>query len=961
MNRRHFLKTLGSLPALSLLHAQPAQSRLVAATPLAVTPSLDIAFATSVMPRSTGKIEVTFSRSGPAFVEGHHHVLLRAAVGEIRFQGARRVENLLPHTEDFSHYADDHARLGLIPAVKDPIGSQRATTIVANSAGGEIIHRVPAIPGHRYVNAVFARLRRGRGTIAMLDPSGDTWKQLRAGESWQRFSFGPTVCRNECAIGLRTLNRGDAFDVAFAQIEDVTDRDLPFQVVSEYVSRGVLRYPFHGACVDGVRYFDTEFSNTLDTFKHVVREHTGYRLPDAALHGALLEGARENLCRNFNLTPEDLAGVTASGGELRLVDDSRTLFAASDLNSYMIIPYPVLRAVSNGKAFRLVNDTGKHQDVTIAGATGAGRHSASVYARSTNPAARFCIGNSASVPIDARPLYNNLAVYARFTLEGVETVAGEELRFVIPPGATVHFIANQLETGSFCSSLIEVRGVKSHRDDDVLVYAASDFINMTQGTALLKWRSPSAVMNITGQERLSLLTIGGDRTTSSDLLSVPLGDVAENASRILFSQGSNLFFALTWGSSSKPRFFVNGSYQGRGGSVTGPPPGHFALGQRFGTAPVFGTFRDLTLYRSATDDRDITDRLMTVNKARVIFDDKQIPDFYASEAACDRYVETIKSAGFNVVMPIVWKANGTRYRNSLGLPVDYTVAKAYQHGFDGLAYLIQRCHDMGIEVHTVFNVTRAGWSKDMAPYRNIFFDDPRPSQPGNSEYFNIHKPAFRQWIVDIVGELVERYDIDGLCFDYLRAGIGFYTSEFNESNYRKRYGRDLRKDIAAGMKTPGARLQDWNREDIEDILRRTVAKARALKPGLVISNAGLGQCQPGPGIDSTQWQGQFNVDWVNAGMVDYIIPWEYGHPIPQDRWDYKSKLRERRHGTVMGGLYHGQKPVEPVLLHSIMPAILADDGDMQALYPYWTISEEHVRILREQYFHLPARLPWRRP
>jgi hypothetical protein len=960
MNRRRFLKILGSSPVFSFLHAQLAQSRLVAPGPFAGMPLLDVEFTTSVMPKTAEKIEVAFSRNAPAFVEGHHHVLLRAGADEIRFQGARRVENLLPHSEDFTRYAGNHARLNLIPGVKDPLGSQRATTVVANTAGGEIIQRVPAIPGHRYVNAVFVRMRRGRGAIAMLDPSGNIWTQLRAGDSWQRFSLGPTMCRSQCAIGLRALNRGDAFDIAFAQIEDVTDRGPSMQVVSEYVSRGVLTHPYHGACVDGVRYFDTDGGNTLDAVTHAVRERSGYRLPDAALHGALLEGARENLCRNFNLTPESLAGVSASGGELRVVDDAETLFADGLLNTHALIPYPALRAISNGKVFRLVNKTDKQQVVTIAGGTGTGRYSASVYARSTDPSARFCIGNSACVPIDANPIYNNSGVYARFTMEGVETSAGEELQFVVPPGATLHFIANQLEAGSFCSSLMEVRGEKTRRDSDVLVYAAASFIDMAQGTALLKWRTPSAILDVAGQGRPSLLAISGDHGTSSDLLSVPLTDAVGTDNSISSIRVRSLFMALKWDSGGGSHLFVNGSYHGRGVPVAGPPPRRLALGQRFGAAPAFGTFRDLTLYRSMAGDGEITDGFMTAKKARVIFDDKQIPDFYASETACDHYAETVKAAGFNVVMPLVWKANGTRYRNSLGLPIDYTVAKSYQRGFDGLAYLIQRCHDMGIEVHPVFNVTRTGWSKDMAPYRNIFFDDPRPPQPGNSEYFNIHKPTFRQWISDIVGELVERYDIDGLCFDYLRAGIGFYASEFNESDYRKRYGRDLRKDSAAGVKAPGVRLQDWNREDIEDILQRIVPKARRLKPGLVISNAGLGQCQPGPGPDHTQWQGQFNVDWVNAGMVDYIIPWEYAHPIPHDRWDYKNRLRERRRGTVMGGLYHGQKPVEPIMLHSIMPAILADDGDMQALYPYWTMSQEHIRILREQYFHLPARIPWRR-
>ena len=212
--------------------------------------------------------------------------------------------------------------------------------------------------------------------------------------------------------------------------------------------------------------------------------------------------------------------------------------------------------------------------------------------------------------------------------------------------------------------------------------------------------------------------------------------------------------------------------------------------------------------------------------------------------------------------------------------------------------------------------------------------------------------AFPQ-IEDVTG-----YDEGGqVPAEYVSVGVLFFP--YNISDHLTSFDRDLATDIALGSDTPGVKLREWNKRDIEDILGRTVPGIRALRPRAIVSNAGIGQRNPIRGSSGTEIQGQYNINWVNSGLIDYVIPWDYAHPIPAADWTYKNALLDRRRGTVMGGLYHGRKPAEPVLLESIMPAILADDGDMAALYPYWRMSDKQARLLRSRYFQLPARIPWR--
>ena len=61
-------------------------------------------------------------------------------------------------------------------------------------------------------------------------------------------------------------------------MEDVTGQSI--QTAGEYVSTNVLSFPFHGACVDGVKYFDTYLNGTA--------------IPDNLLRGSIQEEGRTN-------------------------------------------------------------------------------------------------------------------------------------------------------------------------------------------------------------------------------------------------------------------------------------------------------------------------------------------------------------------------------------------------------------------------------------------------------------------------------------------------------------------------------------------------------------------------------------------------------------------------------------------------------------------------------------------
>jgi hypothetical protein len=86
----------------------------------------------------------------------------------------------------------------------------------------------------------------------------------------------PAYSSNGTSIGASTLT--GSITVRNAQLEQMSGtQTLP----SDYVNTDVESTPFHGAMVDGVKYFDTDRS--------------GVPIPEATLKGLMLEGEGENL------------------------------------------------------------------------------------------------------------------------------------------------------------------------------------------------------------------------------------------------------------------------------------------------------------------------------------------------------------------------------------------------------------------------------------------------------------------------------------------------------------------------------------------------------------------------------------------------------------------------------------------------------------------------------------------
>ncbi len=237
-----------------------------------------------------GSAAPTFTRASTAYVkEGIDGQYRLALSGEARFQGARRVRNLIANPEAIDAWTLSNATV--TTGVSDPAGGTSAFTVTATAGNGDAKRAVAVVSGNVSLPSVWLRRRTGTGTIVLYKGDDLTQVALTLTSSWQRFTSGVVTTVGNCFLELLIATSGDAVDAWHPQVEVVTGQAN--QNPSEYVSVGVLSAPYHGANVDGVKYFDTANGNTVAS--NVVTEATGAAISTSTLLGYWDEGARADV------------------------------------------------------------------------------------------------------------------------------------------------------------------------------------------------------------------------------------------------------------------------------------------------------------------------------------------------------------------------------------------------------------------------------------------------------------------------------------------------------------------------------------------------------------------------------------------------------------------------------------------------------------------------------------------
>lgn len=232
----------------------------------------------------------------------------------------------------------------------------------------------------------------------------------------------------------------------------------------------------------------------------------------------------------------------------------------------------------------------------------------------------------------------------------------------------------------------------------------------------------------------------------------------------------------------------------------------------------------------------------------------------------DAALDKTERSGHNVFVPCLWRGLGPIYRSDNESQVDYRYEKYFTGDRDPVKELIEKAHARGIQVQAWFCVgmNNAGF----APYHLEFKE---AGTPANA--FDMQNPAFRDFIVKEIVDFVKKYNVDGICLDYIRTG-GISFSKTAAEMYQKKYGADINElKGAAWISDPvlNKRFLDWQEAAVSDVVRRISEGTRAIKPGFVITTCGLPQPKP-----QLHEEGRNEWLWLENGWIDVAYDMDYG-------------------------------------------------------------------------------------
>ena len=205
-------------------------------------------------------------------------------------------------------------------------------------------------------------------------------------------------------------------------------------------------------------------------------------------------------------------------------------------------------------------------------------------------------------------------------------------------------------------------------------------------------------------------------------------------------------------------------------------------------------------------------------------------------------LDKLKAANFNTVLFQTRTRGDVLYKSSIEPYNSILTGKTDGNpGYDPLAFAVAECHKRGMECHAWMVTIPLGNRKHVAALGKASVTKRKPAicVPYKREYFlNPGHPQTKEYLMSLVREVVERYDVDGVHFDYLR--YPEHALRFSDSYTYKKYGN-------------GRDLAQWRRDNITEIVRYLYKGVKALKPWVKVSTCPVGKYRDTARYPSRGW------------------------------------------------------------------------------------------------------------
>ncbi|VAX16045.1 COG1649 predicted glycoside hydrolase [hydrothermal vent metagenome] len=300
------------------------------------------------------------------------------------------------------------------------------------------------------------------------------------------------------------------------------------------------------------------------------------------------------------------------------------------------------------------------------------------------------------------------------------------------------------------------------------------------------------------------------------------------------------------------------------------------------------------------------------------------------------------------------RSNGTvLFKSSYDPFSPYITGKVDEMGsYDPLKFAVEEAHKRGLEIHVWLNTMRTFNSSDISILENpkhvcsshSYWVYKKKEENGSiSFWLNPGLPEVRQYLVDLIDELVRNYDIDGVQLDFIR--------------YPKEPIDDL--DVYA-LYGNGENIDNWRRKNITTFINTLSSTIKSTKPFIKLGVTPIGiyeNLATARGLEGRNDVFQDSREWLENGAIDYIVPQVYWNIKDNPRYeDLVHDWVNSSYGkNVIIGIAAYKKSVAKEINEEIEIARMNNSSGV-AFFRYSNIIDINFDKFHEK--SLPAKMPW---
>ena len=182
--------------------------------------------------------------------------------------------------------------------------------------------------------------------------------------------------------------------------------------------------------------------------------------------------------------------------------------------------------------------------------------------------------------------------------------------------------------------------------------------------------------------------------------------------------------------------------------------------------------------------------------------------------------------------------------------------RAPGYGYDPLAFAVTECHKRGMELHAWIATIPVG-AKNSLGCRTLKQKGFRIRNYATGSYLDPADPSVAPYLASICGEIVRKYDVDGINLDYIRYPDGWARPSYRDGD------------------TP-----DDRRSNITTIVRAIHDEVKSIKPWVKMSCSPIGKHADLARYSSKNFNAHDRVsqeaqEWLKLGLMDQLYPMQY--------------------------------------------------------------------------------------